>query len=139
MSATQRFELEKVRFMPKSLRSGVLYVSDEFGTAAHLCACGCGQKIQTPLGAVEWSVDEGERGPTLHPSVGNWQRSCRSHYWIRNGDVVWAPQWTSTQVERARMREARRRQAFHEHRRSRSLGGIALRVREWMRFLWSRV
>jgi hypothetical protein len=53
-----RFVLERVRYMPKDLQSGVLYVSDEFLTAAHLCACGWGAKIRTPLGPTEWSVAE---------------------------------------------------------------------------------
>ena len=28
--------------MPKDLKRGVVYVSEQFGAAAHLCACGCG-------------------------------------------------------------------------------------------------
>ena len=84
-----RYVLQRVRYMPKDLRAGVLYVSEEFFTAAHLCACGCGAKIRTPLGPAEWSVQEAPQGPTLWPSVGNWQQGCRSHYWFRNGEVVW--------------------------------------------------
>jgi hypothetical protein len=75
-----RFVLQRVRYMPKELQPGVLYVSEEFLTAAHLCACGCGAKIRTPLGPAEWSVEEAPQGPTLWPSVGNWQQGCRSHY-----------------------------------------------------------
>ena len=59
--------------MPQDLRPGVLYVSEEFGAAAHLCACGCGEKVSTPLGPTEWSLEETGGGPTLRPSVGNWQ------------------------------------------------------------------
>ena len=44
--------------MPQDLRPGVLYVSEEFGAAAHLCACGCGEKVSTPLGPTEWSLEE---------------------------------------------------------------------------------
>ena len=66
--------------MPKDLKPGVLYVSEQFGAAAHLCACGCGSKIRTPIGPTEWSVEETDVGPTLHPSVGNWQQACQSHY-----------------------------------------------------------
>jgi len=45
-----RFQIEHVHSMPKELSPGILYVSEEFRTAAHLCACGCGSKVRTPLG-----------------------------------------------------------------------------------------
>ena len=77
-----RFRLESVRYIPAQLEPGVLYVSREFEIAVHLCACGCGTKIRTPLGATEWSVKKTKNGPILDPSVGNWQEPCRSHYWI---------------------------------------------------------
>ena len=86
--------------MPKDLQAGVLYVSEEFFTAAHLCACGCGTKIRTPLGPTEWSVEEDPQGPTLWPSVGNWQQACRSHYWFHNGEVVWGDAWSPAQIAR---------------------------------------
>ena len=73
-----KFEMRSVEFMPKDLENGVLYVSQKYRTAAHLCACGCGEKIRTPLGPTEWSVEMGAAGPTLYPSVGSWQRPCRS-------------------------------------------------------------
>lgn len=68
-----RIKLERVHFMPKELHAGMLYVSEEFGAAAHLCACGCGAKIRTPLGPTEWSVEETSAGPTLRPrsAIGN--------------------------------------------------------------------
>ena len=44
--------------MQKDLQPEVLYVSEQFGAAAHLCACGCGSKVRTPLGPTEWSVEE---------------------------------------------------------------------------------
>jgi len=84
--------------MPKELEPGVLYVSEEFGAAAHLCACGCGSKIRTPLGPTDWAFEEAESGPTLYPSIGNWQHACQSHYWIRQGRVVWAPKWAPEQI-----------------------------------------
>src|SRR5580700_3601771 len=101
--------------MPEKLRLGVLYVSDEFGTAAHLCACGCGAKIRTPLGPTEWSVDETSDGPSLSPSVGNWQQGCQSHYFIERGEVVWAPKWTPEQIAAGRAGEQRRRRAYFDN------------------------
>ncbi len=100
--------------MPKELEAGVLYISEEFETAAHLCACGCGSKIRTPLGPTEWEVVEGRQGPTLYPSVGNWQQECQSHYWIEDGKVRWAPKWTREEILEGRNREEERRRAYYE-------------------------
>ena len=104
--------LQRVRYMPKELQAGVLYVSEEFFTAAHLCACGCGTKIRTPLGPTEWSVQETPQGPTLWPSVGNWQQACRSHYWFHNGEVVWGDAWSPAQIDAGRAQEQGRRRAY---------------------------
>lgn len=110
---TSRFEVEPVHFMPKDLVPGILYVSQEFGTAAHLCACGCGSKVRTPLGPTAWSVKETRRGPTLWPSVGNWQKPCQSHYLIVRGEVIWAEQWTTEEIAAGRHMEAARREAYY--------------------------
>lgn len=109
-----RIQVQHVQLMPKELLPGVLYVSHKFGTAAHLCACGCGSKVRTPLGPMAWSVEETARGPTLHPSVGNWQKPCRSHYWITRGEVIWAEQWTAEQIAAGRRLEDERRQVYYD-------------------------
>lgn len=108
-----KFELKKVRYIPAELQPGVLYVSREFGIAVHLCACGCGSKIRTPLGPTEWSVTNTKKGPSLYPSVGNWQEVCRSHYWIREGEVRRSDGWSPEQISAGRQDEERRRSAFY--------------------------
>ena len=108
-----RFELQRVEYMPKDLQPGVLYVSEAFGTAAHLCACGCGSKIRTPLGPTEWSVRAMREGPSLRPSVGNWQKPCRSHYVIDRGEVIWGRPWSAKKVEAGRRAEGQRREAYY--------------------------
>ena len=130
-----RFEVERVHFMPKELRPGILYVSQEFGTAAHLCACGCGSKVRTPLGPTEWSVEETKRGPTLHPSVGNWQKPCRSHYLIIRGEVVWAEKWTLKQIAAGRRGEEERRRAYYDERQR---GGAIQLFWRWFKKLFER-
>lgn len=107
-----KIEVQHVHLMPRDLQPGILYVSKEFGTAHHLCACGCGSKIRTPLGPTEWRLDETADGPTLRPSIGNWQQPCRSHYFIRRGRIEWAPSWTQAQVLAGRTREERRRKDY---------------------------
>ena len=106
--------LERVHYMPQDLAPGVLYVSEEFGAAAHLCACGCGTKVRTPLGTNEWSLKETDGGPTLRPSVGNWQLACQSHYLITAGEVVWAERWTAEQISNGRRREEESRHNYYD-------------------------
>lgn len=107
------FRLEHVVYIPKVLEPGVLYVSEEYGVAAHLCACGCGSKVATPLNPSAWSFSEKEGLPSLWPSIGSWQLACRSHYVIRNGGIVWAGQWTEAQVLAGRAAEQRRREDYY--------------------------
>lgn len=128
---TEHFRLERVHYMPKQLEQAILYVSEEFETAAHLCACGCGVKVRTPLGPTEWTVRETEAGPTLRPSVGNWQQRCRSHYLITKGSVEWAGQWSEDQVLAGRAAEQSRREAYFEERHPNS--NIFVRLLNWIR------
>jgi len=107
-----RIELRHVHFIPKEMEPGVLYVAAEFGAAAHLCACGCGAKIRTPLSPTEWALDETTDGPTLRPSIGNWQQTCESHYWIWRGEIFWSGKWTPEQIAAGRRREEERRRDY---------------------------
>lgn len=108
-----KIKLEYVHYMPKALEEGVLYVSREYKTASHLCACGCQTKVNTPLKATEWSVKETAQGPSLYPSIGNWQLPCKSHYWIRDGKISWSNQWTSQQIAFGRYSEEKRRELHY--------------------------
>ncbi len=106
--------LQRVEFMPKQLEPGILYVSEKYGTAAHLCACGCGAKIRTPLGPTEWAVKEVAGQPSVWPSVGNWQQACQSHYIIRGGRIIWCGKWTPEQVLAGRHEEEARRRVHYD-------------------------
>ncbi len=116
-----RFRLEEVEGMPAQLERGVLYASQKYRTAAHLCACGCGEKVRTQLGPLGWHLTKERSGdPTLFPSIGNWQKPCHSHYFIRNGRVLWQEDWTDDQVLAGRHAEEMRRDAhFQRYRRDR--------------------
>ena len=105
--------LERVKYVPRELKPSILYVSDEYAVACHLCACGCGSKVTTPLGPAEWTFMERNGRPTLYPSIGNWQLPCQSHYLITDGRVQWAPQWSGAQIETGRRRENQLRQAYY--------------------------
>jgi hypothetical protein len=109
-----KFELQRVHYMPRELSPRVLYVSEEFDIALHLCACGCGAKVKTPLGPTEWSVIETKDGPSLRPSVGNWQHPCQSHYWIDRGRIRWAEKWSTAEIAEGRRNEENRRRAYYD-------------------------
>jgi hypothetical protein len=130
------FKLQKVKYMPAQLEPGILYVSDEFEIAVHLCACGCGEKIRTPLGPTEWkvSVEKRRAGPSVWPSIGNWQLPCHSHYIIRRGNVIWCNQWTPEEITAGRHAEEERRARYYESRRR--FGWNALR--EWTKRIFRR-
>ena len=132
-----QIELRRVHYMPKELSQGVLYVSEQFGAAAHLCACGCSSKIRTPLGPTEWSVEETDEGPTLWPSIGNWQRDCQSHYLITRGEVMWAEPWTAEQIAEGRRREDKCRREYYDSL-YRKPGTVVQRLWHWIRNLFGR-
>lgn len=109
-----KFKTKYVHFIPEALEVGILYVSQEFETAAHVCPCGCRTKIRTPLGVTEWRFIEEKNGPTLYPSIGNWQLACKSHYWIEDGIVLWAKAWSESQIISGRKNENYRRKVYFE-------------------------
>ena len=110
----EQIKLLKVEYLPKDLEQGILYVSEEFGIAGHLCPCGCENKIMTPLDPSEWSFKEVKNKPTLYPSIGNWQLPCRSHYWITNGNIEWSYDWSEEEIIAGREAEVRKRQAYYD-------------------------
>ena len=92
-----------VTSFPQELEPGVLYVSATFATAAHLCACGCGREVVTPLSPAQW-VMAFDGSVSVRPSIGNWSLPCRSHYVIDHGAIRWAR--TFAHDEAAANREA---------------------------------
>jgi hypothetical protein len=114
MQKLTKIKLIRVHYVPKTLEPGLLYVSEEFGAALHLCACGCGSKVSTPLSPTAWTLEETPAGPSLHPSVGNWQLACKSHYWITSGNILWSDAWTQEQVTSGRKVEEQRRRTYYD-------------------------
>ncbi len=98
---------EFVEFIPSELKEGVLYVSVQYATAVHKCACGCGNKVVTPISPADWQLLFDGDSVSLTPSIGNWEFPCRSHYWIKSDKVRWAKAWTPEEVAAGRQREAR--------------------------------
>jgi Family of unknown function (DUF6527) len=94
-----------VKHFPEQLQSGVLYISIEYATAAHCCCCGCGEEVITPFTPTDWKMTFDGETVSLTPSIGSWNFACRSHYFIRRGQVIKAETWTDKQIEANRRQD----------------------------------
>jgi len=50
------FKTRFVELIPDEIQESVIYVSMEYGTVIHKCACGCGREVNTPLAPNEWHL-----------------------------------------------------------------------------------
>lgn len=105
---------EFVDLMPPKLEEGFLYISIEYATASHLCLCGCGERIVTPLSPTDWSLTFDGDTVTLRPSIGNWDLPCKSHYNIMRNNVQWSSRWSREQVLAARDQERDAKATYYE-------------------------
>ena len=97
---------EFVNEIPHELDPGKLYICCRYRAVKHLCACGCGVAVNTPLHPTSWTLICDGVSVSLWPSIGNWGERCQSHYWIRNSRIQWAPKWSTRRIKRERkMRE----------------------------------
>jgi len=95
-----------VESFPQKLEPGELYLAMEFATAAHLCACGCGNEVITPFSPTDWQMSFDGETVSLKPSIGNWTFKCRSHYWVRSGRIEWAGNMSQEAINAGRKRDA---------------------------------
>jgi hypothetical protein len=133
-----------VEYIPEQLDPGVLYISRRYATASHLCCCGCGLEVVTPLNPAKWRLVDRDGTVSLFPSIGNWSFPCQSHYWIDGGRVRWAAAMSAAQIARVQARdradvlEAARAPVTDVQRapsRSRLVGWMTAavaRVRNWL-------
>jgi len=112
----QRLEHRFVTHVPRDLEAGVLYISMDYATAVHACCCGCGERVVTPFTPTDWRLTFDGESVTLHPSIGNWNQNCRSHYVIRQNRVLQAGPWSPAQVEAERLRDKRAKAAHYGQR-----------------------
>lgn len=107
MRRLARVHHEFVDFIPERLEAGVLYISRRYRTASHLCCCGCGLEVVTPLNEAKWRVSERDGEVWLRPSIGNWSFPCQSHYWIEGGRVRWDGTMSASAIAAVRRRDRR--------------------------------
>ena len=93
-----------VEELPDSLQERRLYVIGGSNPwfAALVCPCGCTEIIQIsllPNDLPRWNLKIDHNGlPTLWPSV--WRtKGCRSHFFLRDGLILWCPSGTTPQSD----------------------------------------
>lgn len=86
-------ELTPVYFeeIPQQIENGILYISEKYGDAIHLCACGCGIQAVTPLGDGGWTLTKQDGKVTIRPSIGNFsgENPYHAHYFITENKIEW--------------------------------------------------
>jgi uncharacterized protein DUF6527 len=103
---------EFVEYIPGELAEAVLYISITYRTAVHRCACGCGNKVVTPISPADWQLFYDGETVSLTPSIGNWGFHCRSHYWVTSNQVQWSGTWTDKRIAAGRARDDWDRQQY---------------------------
>lgn len=119
---------------PPTMDAGALYVSIPYRTCGHLCCCGCGHEVITPLSPAQWSISYDGENVSLAPSIGNWSLPCRSHYWIRDGHVRWSRRYSTAEIDQNRNRDRRLLAAYDTaDLRPNQRVGFWRRLRFWRR------
>ena len=124
-----------VDLVPNALDEGVLYVCIKYKTVSHLCCCGCGHEVVTPLAPTFWKLTFDGDTVSLSPSVGNWEFPCRSHYWVRENRMEWSDDWTEEQIAAADARDCEAKARYYQGRKaegtSPALGNPAQAEKGW--------
>ena len=106
--ATTEFTPKFVEYIPvdgEQLVDGTMYISMKHKMVVHRCPCGCGGLSEFMLDPIRFRLEyDGER-VTFHPSIGNSNLQCRSHYWIIGNRVRWCAPMTDSATHEAERRE----------------------------------
>lgn len=114
------FKHQFVELVPDELEEGVLYVTIAYGTAVHLCACGCGSEVVTPLSPAQWKFTYDGEAITLSPSIGNLRFSCQSHYFIVGDKVIWGEHISEKDIEAVKSRDRNLLKTYFEQKEARN-------------------
>lgn len=101
-----------VEFIPEVLEDDTLYITIKYKTAAHICICGCGNKVITPFSPADWQLIFNGKTVSLKPSIGNWSFDCQSHYWITNNEIIYAEKWSEEKIKKNRKADKRKKKKF---------------------------
>lgn len=102
-----------VELIPDQIENGILYISIKYCTAIHKCCCECGNEVVTPLSPTDWQLIFDGKSISLYPSIGNWNFTCRSHYWIRNNKIIWSEKWTEEEINAGRHQDSLNKMKYY--------------------------
>ena len=111
MGGILKYRMVYVDRIVPPLDAQTVYISEQFEVAALLCPCGCGHQINLLLGDGH-RIEDRDGKPSISPSIGVWDSPCRSHFWIRNGEVAWAEEWSDDRINRAMINQTLRHSAL---------------------------
>lgn len=103
-----------VRAVPDVLEKDTLYISIDYVTTSHLCACGCGAEVVLPLHPTKWHFTFDGATVSMAPSIGSRTLPCRSHYWIDQGFIRWSNKMSDGDFDRALKRDQLADRQWHE-------------------------
>lgn len=109
-----------VEYIPVLIEQDVLYVSVEYKTAVHLCICGCGNRVVTPLSPTDWELRFNGKTVSLSPSIGNWNFECRSHYYIKRNKIRLSRSWEMWEIEEGRLKDSENRKKKWKKKKKKS-------------------
>ncbi len=106
-----------VEFVPDIIEEGILYISIQYCTAIHLCSCGCGNEVVTPLSPTDWELRFDGKTVSLDPSIGNWSFECKSHYFITRNRIRYAKRWNDWRIEENRKADSKEKEKYFEKKK----------------------
>jgi len=106
-----------VEYVPSELENGILYISMEYRTAVHLCVCGCGNKVVTPITPTDWQLTFDGKSVSLSPSIGNWNFECKSHYFIKRNQINFARNWSNWEIPDTRKNDTRKKKKYFKKKK----------------------
>lgn len=106
-----------VEFIPDKIEEGIIYISIEYCTAIHLCICGCGNEVVTPLSPTDWSIEFDGETISLSPSIGNWNFKCKSHYFITKNKIRTARRWFDDEIEDGRKGDKKFKKLYYKRKK----------------------
>jgi len=107
-----------VEYIPEVLNPDTLYISIPYCTAIHLCVCGCGNEVVTPLSPNDWELAFNGKAVSLYPSIGNWSFPCQSHYFIKNNTIRLAKKWAKETIIENQKQDSKKKKRYFNKRKS---------------------
>ncbi len=116
----EKSKFKFVETIPDFLEENVVYITTHYNTAVHKCMCGCGNEVVTPITPHDWELIYNGESITLYPSIGNWNFDCKSHYWIRSSEIVWAEKWSKDRIDFNRMLDKSNKDEYYNTKKKKN-------------------